>query len=107
MFGYRGFGRGRFALGAGYTGISLSPGAAQITFSGYAPTLSYTFPANRISWMGVEVLHVGVSLARVSWMGVEVLHIGDSSARVSWMGVEVLRSIEVAIEQSGGVFILW
>lgn len=108
MFGYRGFGKGRFARGVGsYTGISLSPGAAQITFTGYAPTLSYIFPGDRISWIGVEVLHVGVPLARVSWMGLEVLHPGSSSARVSWIGVEVLRSIEVAVERSGGCFILW
>lgn len=48
----------------------------------------------RVSWSGLEVAHIGTSLARVSWYGLEVAHIGTSLARVSWFGVEVLRSVD-------------
>jgi hypothetical protein len=52
-----------------------------------------TFTAKpRVSWLGVEALHVGRASALVTWLGVEALHVGVSSALVTWTGVEVLRT---------------
>lgn len=108
MWGYSGWGSARWAEGSTLAGSSYSPGNATITFTGYGPSLDYIFPGDRVSWIGLEVLHPGVQLGRVSWIGVEVLHPSDAQlARLSWIGVEVLRSIEIAVESAGGVNILW
>jgi hypothetical protein len=48
---------------------------------------------NRVTQVGVEVLHNGNANARVSQTGVEVLHNGAASARVTQVGIEVLRSV--------------
>jgi hypothetical protein len=50
--------------------------------------------ADRVTWNGGEVLHVGVPKERVTWNAVEVLHVGSPTAseRVTSNIIEVLRS---------------
>lgn len=89
------------------------PNAGKLTFFG---GMAVQFTAQpRVTWMGAEILHTGLSSARESWMGVEVLrsvssvstlyvltwigvevlHTGPAPpARTSWIGVEVLRSVD-------------
>lgn len=65
---------------------SLTAGYAQ--FNGVGFTVTYVFPPNRVTWIGVEVLHEG-----------------NAEVRVTWAGIEVLRSIATAV--AADVTILW
>lgn len=94
------------AIPAG-SGVVYEIAPSNVNASGQAYTFSYTFPPDRVSWFGLEVLHSGVSTARVSWLGLEVLHPGVSTARVSWFGIEVLRSIAVPQLDDVIVSALW
>lgn len=106
------------------SGVTYQVASGYSQFGGYSYTITYTFPASRTSWfglevlhpgdplaratwLGAEVLHPGQSLARATWLGAEVLHPGDPLARATWIGIEVLRSIETAGGDSGNISILW
>lgn len=107
QFGYTVWGTARWALGSTVGGVSYSPGNATITFEGFAPSIVYTFPASRISWIGVEVVYDNNSQGRVTWMGAEVVYDDNSEGRMTWMGVEVVRSIASVLQDDGGISILW
>jgi uncharacterized membrane protein (DUF441 family) len=128
-WGYAGWGAVRWAAGNGANaGVSYTPGQAIVTFTGQAPgSVSYQFPADRVSWIGLEAMHAGVAKAKaswiglevmrttatvptgavVSWIGVEAMHRGVAAALVTWIGVEVLRSILSVSNDSNYTSIIW
>lgn len=95
--------------GSNATANQNFPNAGRLTFLGSLPILVTARP--RVTWFGLETLHVGAASARVtwegveilrtvasiptdwvvSWMGVEALHTGAASARVTWFAVEALH----------------
>lgn len=93
--------------GSGGGGVVYSLTAAYARFQGTAYDLAYLFPPTRISWEGVEVVRstADSNYAQTSWMGVEVVHIGVSAAFVTWIGLEVLRALDPASDSA--ITILW
>lgn len=81
--------------------------AGVLAFHGSSPVTILAAP--RVTWMGLEALHVGAAARRVSWLGIEVLrstasiptewvvswmglevaHVGNAQRRLTWMGLEV------------------
>lgn len=111
MFGYRGFGKGRFARGVGsWTGIQIVPGPVTITYGGYSPLVVYTFVAPiRITTAGAEIWSSGQSSARVTTLGAEIYRtLDDAKARVTTLGVEVWHNIAVGVaDDDSWVSIIW
>jgi hypothetical protein len=79
---------------------SFFPAAGSFTFTGYTPTTSWVFPPDRISWVGLESLHIGSSDSRLSLIVVEGLHGGSSDSRLTTVAIETLRSISDAPTQA-------
>jgi hypothetical protein len=97
MWGYRGFGKARWAAGVGWTGVSFEPGPAQITFTGYAPSLSYFFPPVRASQIAAEVWR-SYGVVRLTQIEAEVYRTLDvSKARLSQNAAEVFRTLDPAV----------
>lgn len=97
MFGYRGFGKARFAKGAGWTGVNFEIPSTTITYTVYPPTMTYFFPAIRITSFNAEVWSSGQSAARVTSFNAEVFRTLDNAkARVTSFNAEIFRTIEYA-----------
>lgn len=109
-FGYRGFGKARWAGEVGYTGITITiSGPANVIYTGYAPTVIFTFPApTRVTTVLAEVWSSGESYARVSTLGTEVYRtLEDAKARVTTLLAEVWVSISDGASDDSMVSIIW
>jgi hypothetical protein len=82
---------------SGGSATVLSPSGAVISYTGYLPTATYTFPPDHVSQVTLEALTSGDSglSTHLSSVTLEALSGGSASARTSSLAVEILRSVVV------------